>query len=165
MIGSAEVWYIHDISLHLRIYASSTSMKWVVHKWDFKITEKIPISCSHGRAMRRLCFGENWPCHNALFNIAKEYTVTCHLFPSTTISPESSERYCCPTALSSVCQESVSLNRPISQISLCICHISHNTPFGTEMCTFLFWMVHCEIWTGALRNLWIWSIYITSLIL
>ena len=33
-------------------------------------------------------------------------------------------------------------NRPVSQ---CTCPISHNTPFRTEMCTFLFWMVYCGI--------------------
>ena len=35
--------------------------------------------------------------------------------------------------------------RPNSQIAQCACPISHNTPFRTEMCTFLFWMVHCKI--------------------
>ena len=33
-----------------------------------------------------------------------------------------------------------------SQIPQCICSLSHNAPFRTEMCTFLFWMVHCGIW-------------------
>ena len=37
-------------------------------------------------------------------------------------------------------------NRPILQIPQCICSISYNAPFRTEMCTFLFWMVHCGIW-------------------
>ena len=27
-----------------------------------------------------------------------------------------------------------------------MCSISHNSPFRTEMCTFLFWMMHCGIW-------------------
>ena len=35
---------------------------------------------------------------------------------------------------------------PISQIPQSICPISHNAPFRTEMCTFLFRMVHCGIW-------------------
>ena len=26
------------------------------------------------------------------------------------------------------------------------CSISHNARFRTEICTFLFWMLHCEIW-------------------
>ena len=33
-----------------------------------------------------------------------------------------------------------------SQILECTCSIPHNTPFRTEMCTFLFWMEHCGIW-------------------
>ena len=37
-------------------------------------------------------------------------------------------------------------NRPNSQIPQCTCPTSHNAPFRTEMCTFLFWMVHCGIW-------------------
>ena len=37
------------------------------------------------------------------------------------------------------------LNRQISQIPQCTCPISHNTSFRTEMCTFLFWMVHDDI--------------------
>ena len=37
-------------------------------------------------------------------------------------------------------------NRPISQIPQCICSISHNAPFRTEMYPFLFWMVNCGIW-------------------
>ena len=37
-------------------------------------------------------------------------------------------------------------NRPISLILQCTCPISHNAPFRTERCTFLFWMVHCGIW-------------------
>ena len=28
----------------------------------------------------------------------------------------------------------------------CTCPLSHYVPFRTEMCTFLFWMVHCGIW-------------------
>ena len=36
-------------------------------------------------------------------------------------------------------------NRLILQIPQCTCPISHNAPFGTEMCTFQFWMVHCGI--------------------
>ena len=39
-----------------------------------------------------------------------------------------------------------SCERPIPQIPQCTCPISHNTPFRTEMCTFLFWMVYCGIW-------------------
>ena len=34
------------------------------------------------------------------------------------------------------------------QIPQCTCFISHNAPFRTEICTFLFWMVHCGIWDG-----------------
>ena len=37
-------------------------------------------------------------------------------------------------------------NKPISQIPEFTCSISHNAPFRTEMCTFLFWMEHCGIW-------------------
>ena len=37
-------------------------------------------------------------------------------------------------------------NGPISQIHQCTCPISRNGPFRTEMCTFLFWMVHCRVW-------------------
>ena len=37
-------------------------------------------------------------------------------------------------------------NWPKSQIPQCTSPISHNVPFRTEMCTFLFWMVHCAIW-------------------
>ena len=41
-------------------------------------------------------------------------------------------------------------NRPVSQIPQCTCSISHNAPFRTEMCTFLFWMVHCGIWNRCI---------------
>ena len=43
-------------------------------------------------------------------------------------------------------------NKPIPQIPQCICSVFHNAPFRTEMCTFLFWMVHwgicnkCIVW-------------------
>ena len=30
------------------------------------------------------------------------------------------------------------------------CSISHNTPFRTEMCTFLFWMEGCGIWNRCI---------------
>ena len=33
-----------------------------------------------------------------------------------------------------------------SQIPQCACLISHNASSRTEMCTVLFWMVHCGIW-------------------
>ena len=33
----------------------------------------------------------------------------------------------------------------LSQIPQCTCPISHNTPFRTDMSTFLFWTVHCGI--------------------
>ena len=41
---------------------------------------------------------------------------------------------------------------PISQITPCNCPISHNKPFRTEMCTFLFWMVYCEIWDRCIMG-------------
>ena len=46
---------------------------------------------------------------------------------------------------------------PISQIPQCICSISHNTPYRTEMWTLLIWMVHCGIWNMCIMGLWIWS--------
>ena len=36
-------------------------------------------------------------------------------------------------------------NWPNSQMSQCTCSISHNAPFRIEMCTLLFWMVHCGV--------------------
>ena len=42
--------------------------------------------------------------------------------------------------------------RPISQIRKCTSPISHNTPFRTEMCTFLFWMEHCGIWDWCIAK-------------
>ena len=42
------------------------------------------------------------------------------------------------------------LNWPNSQIPECTCSISHNDPFKTEMCTFLFWMDHCGIWNSCI---------------
>ena len=41
-------------------------------------------------------------------------------------------------------------NWPISQIPQCTWPISHNAPFRTEMCTFLFWKVHCGIWNSCI---------------
>ena len=40
--------------------------------------------------------------------------------------------------------------RSFSQIPHCICSISHNAHFRTEMCTFLFWMMHCGIWNRCI---------------
>ena len=38
------------------------------------------------------------------------------------------------------------MNRLFTQIPQCTCPISHNAPFIIEMCTFLFWMMHCGMW-------------------
>ena len=35
---------------------------------------------------------------------------------------------------------------PNLQLLECTCSLSHNVPFRTEICTFLFWMEHCGIW-------------------
>ena len=43
-------------------------------------------------------------------------------------------------------------NWPTSQILQCTCLISHYAPFRTEMCTFLFWMVHCGIWDRCIMR-------------
>ena len=51
-------------------------------------------------------------------------------------------------------------NWPISQIPQCTCSISHNTPFRTEMCTFLFWMVHCGIWDRCIVGFVNWANWI-----
>ena len=37
-----------------------------------------------------------------------------------------------------------------SQIPECTCSISHNAPFRTKICTFMFWMEHCEIWNRCI---------------
>ena len=39
----------------------------------------------------------------------------------------------------------MSTKRIISLIPQCTCSLSHDTPFKTEMCIFLFWMVYCGI--------------------
>ena len=44
------------------------------------------------------------------------------------------------------------INWPNSQIPQCTCPISHNAPFGTEMCTFLFWMLYCGIWDRRIEG-------------
>ena len=41
-------------------------------------------------------------------------------------------------------------NWPNSQIPECTCSISHNATSRTEMCTFLFWMLHCGIWNRCI---------------
>ena len=41
-------------------------------------------------------------------------------------------------------------NWPNSQIPECTCSISHNATFSTEMCTFVFWMLHCGIWNRCI---------------
>ena len=38
----------------------------------------------------------------------------------------------------------------LSHIPECTSSISHNAAFRTEMCTFLFWMVHCGIWNRCI---------------
>ena len=40
--------------------------------------------------------------------------------------------------------------RPNSEIPQCTCPISHNAPVRTNICTFLFWMVHCGIWNKCI---------------
>ena len=37
-----------------------------------------------------------------------------------------------------------------SWIPQCSCSISHDATFRTEMCAFLFWMVHCVIWNKCI---------------
>ena len=44
----------------------------------------------------------------------------------------------------------LSTNRPLSQIPECACSISHNAPFRTEICTFLFWMEPCGVWNRCI---------------
>ena len=44
------------------------------------------------------------------------------------------------------------LNRPESQIPLCTCSISHNAPFRTEMCTFL-WYGTDALWDLQIRSI------------
>ena len=43
-------------------------------------------------------------------------------------------------------------NIPIAQITQSTCPISHNTPFRTEMYTFLFLMVYCRIWDRCIMG-------------
>ena len=50
-------------------------------------------------------------------------------------------RYSCP-------------NWPLSQIPLCTCPTSHNVPFITDMCTFLFWMCTVGYNAVSLWDLW-----------
>ena len=44
-------------------------------------------------------------------------------------------------------------NWPNSQIPQYTCPISHNAPFRTEMCSFLFTMVHCGIWDRCIMGI------------
>ena len=49
-------------------------------------------------------------------------------------------------------------DKPISQSPQCTRPISHNAPSRTEMCTFLFWMVHCGIWDERIVG-FMWLVY------
>ena len=42
------------------------------------------------------------------------------------------------------------VNWPNPRIPECTCSMSHNAPFWTEMCTFLFWMEHCGTWNSCI---------------
>ena len=44
----------------------------------------------------------------------------------------------------------------VEQIPQCTCPISHNAPFGTEMCTCLFWMLCCGIWQRCIVGFFRW---------
>ena len=56
------------------------------------------------------------------------------------------------------------LNWPVAQFPQCTSLTPHNAPFRTEMCTFLFWMMHCGIqdWciVGFVRLIYfvVWSV-------
>ena len=56
----------------------------------------------------------------------------------------------CNNIFGSHAQWGVVISRPIAQIPKCTCPISHNAPFRTEMCPFLFWIVHGGIWTWCI---------------
>ena len=43
-------------------------------------------------------------------------------------------------------------HRPISQIPECTSSIFNNTPFRTEMCTYLSWMAHYGIWNWCIQG-------------
>ena len=47
---------------------------------------------------------------------------------------------------------------PNSQIPECTCSISHNAPFKTEMCTFLFWMWDMEPMHSGIREIDLFSL-------
>ena len=47
----------------------------------------------------------------------------------------------------------IKVNWSNSQIPQCTCLIPHNALLRTEMCTFLFWMVHCGIWGRSILRL------------
>ena len=55
-------------------------------------------------------------------------------------------------ALKAVYRGSAMGYRLNSQIPQCTCPISHNAQFRTEMCTFLFWMVHYGICDWCIRG-------------
>ena len=48
--------------------------------------------------------------------------------------------------------ETAHYNWSYSQIPQCTCHIFHNAPFKTKMCTFLFWIMHCGIWSRCIMG-------------
>ena len=49
------------------------------------------------------------------------------------------------------CHKASWINRPNSQIPQCTCPISHNEPFRIEICTFLFWLMHCGVHCGTVH--------------
>ena len=56
----------------------------------------------------------------------------------------SSGKHCCN------CYPAILANWPNSQIPECTCLISHNVPFKTDMCSFLFWMEHYGMWNTCI---------------
>ena len=54
------------------------------------------------------------------------------------------------------CHRLAIIDVTISQIPQCTSFIYHNAPFRTEMCTFLFWMVHCGIWNWCIVGFFNW---------
>ena len=130
--------------------SASLAFVWGFHRWPVNSPHKWPIRRRHQEDPGSWSTF-NWPIFPCDLN-SMRILICSDTNCINVINPFSTTWYLQCIGLCKIQWQSdgQEWNLPNSQIPECTCAISHNAPFRTEMCTFLFWMEHCGIWNSCI---------------
>ena len=138
-----QCFFSSDISIRIRMKSDGKLFLQFGCNGRFVIIGQVTALHWTGNSSSSNQLWQRWSAYLSVFMIQRLHTINASSsLASAILAHWSKYKY----------RNNIIFDKSISQIPKCTCSLSHNAPFRTEMCTFLFWMDHCRIWDRSIAG-------------